>query len=362
MEDLSIRININRLKPVIYDLLFQSELRNKYIVDIEDNINNIKLLSAPTKKNKLSNEEIEKKIKLYKEQNRIFILGANQYSNIQFIENKVKEFDIKIQGFKEEIEKNGQKKFEIYQKKENIIINKKLLDKEDFFKKLLGTHEKSASDRKIINSLLLLYKTLLVKTKKGEKDNVLIDEIVKKEYELKLLNLKRYKKIPNNKCPVFYNFISNILNISENEMKRAYDTIGGSTLTIKSFINPNVYNQCPFIRSLIFNYYKHYDFISNSNVKTSIFEENSDIKNYVENSKIAKYIIRKNHIVNIFSKYWKDIVYDNKFKHFITYLITCYMIDKCYPLAELGTGISKKISVKKIDDSTIKNILVMCNY
>ena len=354
------RINPNRVKPLIYDLVFQHELKNKHIIDIEDNNNNIKILnnSTNTKRIKMTNDEIEKKIKLYKEQNRIFILGTNKYSDIQFIENKIKEFDIKIQGFKKEIETNGDKKFEVYQKKENIITrgSSGLLNKEHFFQKLLGTHEKSSLDKKIIHKLLLLYKTLLVKTKKGEKENTLIDEIVELEYNLKLFNIKKMKKVSSNKCSIFYNFIYNALNLCENEMKKVYD---GSTLTMKYFLNKNIYNQCPFIRSLMFRYYDSYELITTSNTKIDIFSSfNSDLRgNYLENNKMAKYVINKNHVVNIFSKYWKDIVYDNKFKQFISYLIVCYMIEKCAPLSEFNRN--KKFSIKRIDDSILKNILTI---
>tara|TARA_B110000263_G_scaffold214019_1_gene198286 strand:+ start:2551 stop:3777 length:1227 start_codon:yes stop_codon:yes gene_type:complete len=339
---------------------------------IQKNIKNKKKeIEKKTAKNENINDintELDKMIfdymRSYSE--RLILLFNVKEFTVKNVEERHKIYTKKIEEYKNEIKTSGEKNFQIYKKQESDKIDKSgktrnILSKDDYFKKIIGNHEKSNIERKISHDLMNLYN----KFKSDIKSNDLKIEIIEKETILKNHEYKQKTKTINAKQMIvmidrvkslskkYVNDITTLLNDDDklqnfNLFVKSKNVKSSKTDLYKNMIRFSSYYNVVFDKSK-----------DDKNVEINILDipDEKIAKNFIEKNDTLKFIQEKNSITSYFNKEFKGIGIDNKTKNFLTYLIIVHFYTDIQPILSITRPFNIKY-VKKIIEKDDKGVVV----
>lgn len=379
----------NKVKALINDLITFDEKNNNGVISIENNVMECKKLQKQLKikdtnlaKKKEGDTKTQKdEILLIKQKlNDVYserrnILNMENRSDA-FVKSKITLFSTLIKNYTKEAESDETKKnYECYvtSQKNNNNAKGNTFSIEEYRDKIIGKHNKSKKDRKIVYELNDLYSSLKGSTDTNEKWHSIM------EAETKYFSFnanKNIKKLNKNYINVFVDnfnkivdlFIksinNNIYNYNNNNI--SCENNNKSNITdFNKFLNLISYNNFnSYVHKKIFNHHDKFTYFINKskdekNVEIDCFNamcKKPDIKGFNEKNEIIKYVIEKNILANHMNKYFKDISIDNKTKKFITYIIVCEFYNKIEPFLKLSKSCIVEKYMPDKDPETKKTI------
>ena len=213
----------NKVKALINDLITFDEKNNNGVISIENNVMECKKLQKQLKikdtnlaKKKEGDTKTQKdEILLIKQKlNDVYserrnILNMENRSDA-FVKSKITVFSTLIKNYTKEAESDETKKnYEYYvtSQKNNINTKGNTISIEEYRDKIIGKHNKSKKDRKIVYELNDLYSSLKGSTDTNEKWHSIM------EAETKYFSFNANKNIPSDAaCPFHVLFTAALLN------------------------------------------------------------------------------------------------------------------------------------------------------
>lgn len=288
------------------------------------------------------------------------LIGVKDF-NTKIITERFKQYNSKIDEYKQKLIEHGENDYNVYKKQETDKIAKSggkernIMSKDDYFAKFIGNHEKANIERKLTYDLFKLYE----KFKGDNKSTGIRKDIIEKETLLKNHQIKqKIKQVNTRQMNVFSDRIRDVTQMylndirllsSNNNNATSTDTTsntntGGKLQTFATFMKSKE------LRSSKTDLYKNMVRFSNyynliidkskdeKHVEVDLLDvpDGKDVKNFVEKNQTLKFILEKNSINTYLNKEFKDISIDNKTKNFLTYLIVVHFYNDILPLLNLS--------------------------
>ena len=364
-----------KTKTLIVDILSNDNREALGGVQLDKNINDCKKLNKTIK---TKTKEIVKKAKnnedattskqdidkfeqdlssLYSD--RLSLLINFKDFNAKIINERLKQYSGKVDEYKKEIAESGEKNFGVYKKQETDKITKtgktrNIMEKEDYFKKVIGDHEKANVERRLTHELFKLYEKFKIDTKsQGLRKDIIEKETLLKNYQIK----QKIKQVNTRQMSVFINRVKELTQMYIDDLKQLLnEEVDGTKLQLQNF---NIFIKSKILRSSKTDLYKNMIRFSNfyklivdkskddkhAEVDMLDMPEDKTVKNFVEKNQTLKFILEKNSINTYLNKEFKDFSIDNKTKNFLTYLIVVHFYNDILPLLNLSR--QHKITYKK---------------
>lgn len=338
----------------------------KLLINNRKVLKNLKKLETPATQQQAQVNETEKAALKATVDNNVMeklklVLNVTDLTPV-VVEARAKFFREMVDTFKSKALANYEK-YSSSSIKSNIV---KPLSIDEYVSKAVGVHEKSATDRKLVNSLLQLYNTLqATPNKKGE----LLSTIVDKETEYKLMVMRSSLKVVKRST---LGLISDrLLSICAMYIADITSIIGNLPVD-DSDNSPKSYNLSALFKNKDFkssktNLYKNMVRLSdyfklvvdkskdekNCEVHLLDLPDNKDVKSYVECSPLITFVMENTNTTCL--KEFKQLPVDCKTKNLLNYLSVAHLYEEILPLLKMTKDV--KVSyTKKVTTTDDKGV------